>query len=611
MLDRVTKKRIDDLRNILVGKTPSPQSQVEQITTGLIYKFMYDMDTEAVEMGGVPSFFVGDYEKYSWKHLFNPKLGGADKVQLYSDAIENMYTNPTAPPLFKEIFKNSYLPFKDAKILNMFLKEINEFNYSDSEILGDAYEYLVSFLGSQGEAGQFRTPRHIIDFIVEIVNPQKNETILDPACGTGGFLISYYKHILTQNTEERLGDKLNASERRILSDNLVGYDIDPTFIKISLVNLHLHKFTNHQIHEYDTLSSDDRWNEYFDLIVANPPFMTPKGGVQPHSRFGVQSKKAEVLFVDYIMEHLKPNGRAGIVVPEGIIFQNGGAYKKLRKKLVNESLVGVISLPMGVFKPYSGVKTSILILDKNLYRRKENIFFTQVLNDGYSLGDKRTPIKENDLPKVLDDFKRFSENDDFDCGVVKKNTILQERDTSLSIGRYINESEHNSIYPMVDLGSLITLEYGKPLKKENRTGKGNPVYGSNGVVGFHNEYLVEGPCIIVGRKGSAGAVTYSSRNAFPIDTTFFVKLKNDSVNLKYVFYTLKKLPLDTLNIQSGVPGLNRNDAYDLKVPLPPMEVQEKIVGELDRYQTQIETKEREIKDFNNQIKRRFGEVWGE
>ena len=212
MLDSITKKKIDDLRNILVGKIPSPQSQVEQITTGLIYKFMYDMDSEAVAMGGVPSFFVNDYEKYSWKYLFDPKLGGVDKVQLYSDAIENMYTNPSAPQLFREIFKNSFLPFKDPSTLNMFLKEINDFNYSHSEKLGDAFEYLLSFMGSQGDAGQFRTPRHIIDFIVEIVNPQKNESILDPACGTAGILISSYKHILSQNTAKNLGDKLNALE---------------------------------------------------------------------------------------------------------------------------------------------------------------------------------------------------------------------------------------------------------------------------------------------------------------------------------------------------------------------------------------------------------------
>ena len=193
MLDSETKRRIDTLRDILVGKIPNPQSQVEQITTGLIYKFMNDMDEESIELGGDASFFVGDYEKYAWKHLFDSKLGGVDRVNLYSEAIENMYFNPSAPQLFRDIFKNAFLPFKDPSTLNMFLKEIDEFHYTHSEKLGDAFEYLISIMGSQGDAGQFRTPRHIIDFIVEVINPQKDESILDPACGTAGFLISSYK----------------------------------------------------------------------------------------------------------------------------------------------------------------------------------------------------------------------------------------------------------------------------------------------------------------------------------------------------------------------------------------------------------------------------------
>ena len=182
-------------------------------------------------------------------------------------------------------------------------------------------------MGSQGDAGQFRTPRHIIDFIVKIVNPKKNETVLDPACGTAGFLISSYKHILNQNTKNNLGDGLTASDRKKIGENLNGYDISPDMVKMSLVNMYLHKFTNPKINEYDTLSSEDRWNEYYDVILANPPFFSPKGGIMPHNRFGVKSTKAEVLFIDYISEHLKPNGRAGIIVPEGIIFQTGTAYK--------------------------------------------------------------------------------------------------------------------------------------------------------------------------------------------------------------------------------------------------------------------------------------------
>ena len=139
-------------------------------------------------------------------------------------------------------------------------------------------------MGSQGDAGQFRTPRHIIDFIVEIINPQKHETVLDPACGTGGFLISSYKHILKTNTDKKLGDLLSASDRKRVGKNIGGYDISPEMIKLSLVNMYLHGFSTPDIEEYDTLSSEDNWNKYYDVILANPPFFSPSGGIQPHKR---------------------------------------------------------------------------------------------------------------------------------------------------------------------------------------------------------------------------------------------------------------------------------------------------------------------------------------
>ena len=615
MLDRVTKKRIDDLRNILVGKTPSPQSQVEQITTGLIYKFMYDMDAEAVEMGGVPSFFVGDYEKYSWKHLFNPKLGGADKVQLYSDAIENMYTNTTAPTLFREIFKNSYLPFKDSNILNMFLKEINEFHYSDSEILGDAYEYLVSFLGSQGEAGQFRTPRHIIDFIVDIVNPRKNETILDPACGTGGFLISSYKYILNQNTDTRLGDQLNAAERRIISDNIVGYDIDPTFIKISLVNLHLHKFTNPQINEYDTLSSEDRWNEYFDVILANPPFFSPTGGIQPHSRFGVQSTRAEVLFVDYIMEHLKPSGRAGIVVPEGIIFQTGTAYTTLRKKLVEDCLVGVISLPAGVFQPYSGVKTSILILDKELNQKRSNIFFAKVENDGFSLGKQRTAIAKNDLPEITNRIHESftssyegltSENNFY---LKTKEEVLEKDGTPLNFIREAT-SQINSDFDMEKLEDLVDIRGGgTPSRKKTEYWESGTIkwitckhLGDEGKVISHEKIselgltessanMIPKNSTIVVTRVSVGKINWADEDyAINQDLTGLTVKDERELNPKYLFYMMKSLGEHIKESAQGigVTGVTRDFIKKLGIPLPPIEVQQEIVNELDGYQKIID-----------------------
>ena len=192
----------------------------------------------------------------------------------------------------------------------------------------------------------------------------------------------------------------HARRKGRLAKNFKGYDISPDMVRLSLVNLYLHGFTDPHIYEYDTLTSEERWNEFADVILANPPFMSPKGGIKPHKRFSIQAKRSEVLFVDYMAEHLTPTGRAGIIVPEGIIFQSQTAYKDLRKMLVENSLVAVVSLPAGCFNPYSGVKTCILILDKSLARQSDTIAFFKVENDGFGLGAQRRAIEKNDLPQV-------------------------------------------------------------------------------------------------------------------------------------------------------------------------------------------------------------------
>ena len=351
MLDTDTKRRIDTARDILVGKVPDPKSQVEQITIALIYKFMDDMDAEAEELGGKRKFFAGKFARFGWAKLMRSGLGGHETLALYGEGIASMTENPGLPPLFRDIFKNAYLPYRDPETLKAFLKVIDEFAYDHSERLGDAFEYLLSVLGSQGDAGQFRTPRHIIDFIVALLDPRKHETVLDPACGTAGFIISAYKHIQRANTDARGHGTLTPDERARLAKNLKGYDISPDMVRLSLVNLYLHGFTAPQVFEYDTLTSEERWNEHADVILANPPFMTPKGGIKPHKRFSIQAKRSEVLFVDYMAEHLTPNGRAGIVVPEGIIFQSQSAYVALRKMLVDSALVAVISPPRRMLQP--------------------------------------------------------------------------------------------------------------------------------------------------------------------------------------------------------------------------------------------------------------------
>lgn len=598
MLDTETKRRIDTARDILVGKVPDPKSQVEQITIALIYKFMDDMDAEAEELGGKRKFFKGEFAAYGWAKLM--EKAGNDKLRCYADGIARMTENEGLPALFRDIFKNAYLPYRDPETLNAFLKIINEFRYDHSERLGDAFEYLLSVLGSQGDAGQFRTPRHIIDFMVEVLKPQKHETVLDPACGTAGFLISAYKHILRSNRDAKGNSKLTPDDKGKLAKNFKGYDISPDMVRLSLVNLYLHGFTDPHIYEYDSLTQEERWNELADVILANPPFMSPKGGIRPHKRFSIQAKRSEVLFVDYMAEHLTAQGRAGIIVPEGIIFQSQTAYVELRKMLVDTCLVAVISLPAGCFNPYSGVKTSILLLDKALAKQSDTIAFFKVENDGFGLGAQRRAIEQNDLPKVQTELEAYlealrAENDVSEMQpitglIVPKSKVAANGDYNLSGERYREGIIASSVYPLRRFEEVCTLEYGASLPKDKRVDGAFPVVGSNGVTGYHDDYLIEGPAIVVGRKGSAGEVTFIKENCFPIDTTYYVKQTNPSESiLSYLFWILKTLNLPELRGGAGIPGLNRTDVYEQhKIPLPPLEVQKEIVAEIEGYQKVID-----------------------
>ncbi len=599
MLDTDTKRRIDTARDILVGKVPDPKSQVEQITIALIYKFMDDMDAGSEEMDGERTFFSGDFARYGWAKLMRSGLGGYDVRDLYDEALKRMPQNEGLPKLFRQIFSDASLPYRDPETLKMFLKIIDEFEYDHSERLGDAFEYLLSVLGSQGDAGQFRTPRHIIDFIVAVVDPKKNETVLDPACGTAGFLISAYKHILRANTDARGNSALTPDDKGRLASNFKGYDISPDMVRLSLVNLYLHGFTDPHIHEYDTLTSEDKWNEYADVILANPPFMSPKGGIKPHKRFSVQSKRSEVLFVDYMAEHLTPGGRAGIIVPEGIIFSSQTAYKQLRQMLVDDYLVAVVSLPAGVFNPYSGVKTSILILDKSLAKQSDTIAFFKVENDGFDLGAQRRPIDKNDLPQVAAEIEDYlgklrarESVEDLKATldlIVEKEKVAANGDNNLSGERYRENGARKSTYTLRKFEDVCTLEYGASLPKAKRIEGPYPVVGSNGVTGYHNEFLVEGPAIIIGRKGSAGEVTWIPESCFPIDTTYWVKqAKPEESLMAYLYWVLKTLGLPALRGGAGIPGLNRSDVYNThKIPLPPLEVQKEIVVEIEGYQKVI------------------------
>ena len=636
MLNGETKRKIKNARDILVGKIPVPTAQVEQITLALMYKFMSDMDEQAKKLGDKTGFFMGEYEKYSWKNITDTSLSAYEKVVLYSEGLEKMNNNPHVPQLFRDIFKEANLPFKDPEILKLFLDQINEIEYTHSEDLGDAYEYLLSVMGSQGDAGQFRTPRHIIDFIVQVVDPKKEDRILDPACGTAGFLISAYKHILKQNTSKDskiLGDILSPMDRRNLTKNFVGYDISPEMRRISLVNMYLHQFPDPQIYEYDTLTSLDYWDEDFDCILANPPFMTPRGGIRPHNRFAIKANRSEVLFVDYIMEHLSTTGKAGVIVPEGIIFQSSNAYKNLRKLLVEDNyLWAVVSLPQGVFNPYAGVKTSILLLDKNIAKKTDNILFVNVENDGFDLGAQRREIKENDLPEVLNSLKKYKEwilndievkeSELFNTTVVGKSRIKESGDYNLSGSRY--QSSERGLYIVgkwqkVQLKEICELKKGSSItKKDVKEGNVPVIAGGQNPAYFHNKSNRVGETITVSSSGAySGFVNYFDIPIWASDCITIKPLDNSKISTKYLYYVLKFKQSVLYKLQQGMgqPHVYAKDLEKIQIPLPPIEEQKKIVEELDRYQRIIEGAKMVIDNWKPEIEidskwnsRKMGEI---
>jgi type I restriction enzyme M protein len=653
MLDQATKRKLDSARQILVGKVPDPKAQVEQITTALIYKFMDDMDKENEEVGLKTQFFVDDWKKFSWTKILDNKLSGQDRLDLYVQAITNMPKNPHIPQLFRDIFKVAFLPYNDPRTLSLFLKEINEFNYEHSENLGNAFEYLLSILGSQGDAGQFRTPRHIIDFIVEVVDPKKDETILDPACGTAGFLISAYKHILRENKEKAL----TPDEKLRLMNNLAGYDISPDMVKLALVNMYLHGFPEPKINEYDTLSSEKRWDETFDVIMANPPFMTPKGGIVPHKRFSIQANRAEVLFVDYIVEHLTIKGRAGIIVPEGVIFQSNNAYTQLRKKLVEDGLFAVVSLPAGVFNPYAGVKTSVLLFDNEISKKTKNFLFLKIQNDGFDLGAQRREHNKNDLPLALKIIKQYktSLNDDKDfefnesekqiAHLVSKEKIIATGDYNLSGDRYVETIDLiNQKWPMVKLGEYVELNRGvvyskkdevsgdgfKILRANNISLDGNLVLDdikliSKGLKLKENQKLRAGDifiCVASGSKDHIGKVAFIKN-----DTDYYfggfmgaIRTKNEIIDPLYIFYLLrdKKFNEYLRQVISGanINNINSGILSKYTIPLPPLEIQKEIVEQIevkqntiDHAKAIIQNLERERRHFGQSLRKLEGVEW--
>ena len=613
-------KIIKNARDVLVGKVPDPQSQINQITLALIYKFMDAKDKEAVALGLKKNFFKEPFEKYSFTKIMQAS-NNEEQYELYNKGIEELQNRQDLPQTFTSVFKDAFIPYRDALTLHLFLIEIDKIPTDNTELLGTAFEDLLSIMGSQGDAGQFRTPRHIIDMIVEIVEPKKGEKILDPACGTAGFLISAYNKIIKQD--------LSISEKEELATNgLVGYDINPNMVKLSNVNLFLHGCQKPNIHLYDTLTEKDFWTDKYDVILANPPFMTPKGGIRPHELFSaINANRSEVLFTYYIAQHLTRNGRAGFIVPEGVVFQTANAYKEMRRILVDENyLYAVISLPNGVFNPYSGVKTSVFILDKALAKKTDKILFVKMNNDGFDLGAQRRPIDKNDIPNIIETVKSFAFDietetehefvDKYGLSIVASKEQIRQNDYVLVGDRYKEQKIITSAYDFVALGDVCEVVAGQSPESKyyNEIGQGLPFY--QGKTEFTAKYIGAPQkwttqvtkiapigSIVMSVRAPVGPVNVVKNTEICIGRGLAAIICTEKINSEFLFYYLRSIENEIKGTNGAAfASINKAEIEKIKVPLPPIEKQKEIVAEIEQYQKIIDGAKQVVDNYEPIIK---------
>lgn len=365
--------------------------------------------------------------------------------------------------LYSRYMKDAVFAIPTGTLLTESTKIIDDMHIKDRNMdtKGDLYEYLLSELKTSGKNGQFRTPRHIIQMMVELLNPKIGESICDPACGTAGFLVNSYQYILKSNTSPDLiktdkegteynfkGDKLSKKEFKFLkNETLYGYDFDQTMVRISLMNLMMHGISNPFIDQVNTLSMRYNQEPEYDIVLANPPFKGSINKDELSEDFSINTTKTEILFLELMYNILNIGGRCAVIVPQGVLFGNSRAHKSIRRKLLEDCrLDAVISMPSGVFKPYAGVSTGILIFTKG--EPTETVWFYDMEADGYSLDDKRTFIDgKGDIPNIIE---KFNNKDNVDledrkakCFVVPLDEI-KENDYSLSISNY-KEIEYEEI----------------------------------------------------------------------------------------------------------------------------------------------------------------------
>ena len=464
MITGELKNRIDSLwDDFAAGGIVNPLTVIEQIT---YLMFIHDLD-EADNKGSMEAMMLGISHESIFKDEVEVEGRTVDGKQLKWSVFQDF----PAEKMF-DVVKNEVFPFiinlhsdresayskymsdaifmiptplllsKVVEKLSDLFRMMKETKLDKEDVRGDVYEYLLSKLNTAGRNGQFRTPRHIIKMMVELMQPKSDEIICDPACGTSGFLIAASEYLMEDEERKRevLFDKEN--KEHYLNHMFHGYDMDRTMLRIGAMNMMAHGIDNPCIEYKDSLSDQNEDKNKYSLVLANPPF---KGSldydiVSPDLLKICKTKKTELLFVTLFLRMLKIGGRCPCIVPDGVLFGSSKAHKSIRKEIVeNNRLEAVISMPSGVFKPYAGVSTAILIFTKTEAGGTDHVWFYDMQNDGLSLDDKRSPIEENDIPDIIERFHHLDgemERKRTEQSFMVPKEDIVENDYDLSINKY-------------------------------------------------------------------------------------------------------------------------------------------------------------------------------
>lgn len=468
MITGELRNKVDKIWEIFwTGGITNPLSVIEQFTYLIFIKSLDDKQTKeektASVLGLEPKKIFNENEQIlRWSNF--KELEAQEMYDIVVNKvfpfIKNMNENNESS--FSKYMKDAIFQIPTPQMLEKIVTGIDGLEF-ERDVKGDLYEYLLSKLATSGTNGQFRTPRHIIDMMVRLIKPVPQDVIIDPACGTSGFLVGAEEYLKENHDEIFISEEL---KNHFQNEMFYGNDMDTTMLRIGTMNMMLHDVENPNIDYKDSLSKSNTDKEKYTVVLANPPFTgsLDSEGVADDLLKVTKTKKTELLFLALMLRILKIGGRCAVIVPDGVLFGASKAHKQIRQELIEKhNLHGVISMPSGVFKPYAGVSTAILLFTKTGMGGTEKVWFYDMQADGFSLDDKRNPIEENDIEDIVKRYENLEEEKNRKrtekSFFVSKEEIV-ENDYDLSINKYKEIVYEEVVYekPEVIIAKIKELE---------------------------------------------------------------------------------------------------------------------------------------------------------